>query len=143
MTTISIIIVIALFITLLPWIVRRERQKRKEQTNIVFQDREAIDSQSFYEEYYKDKGIDIQIITGIKGALEKALDADMSRIQPGDAFNKNLKYYFDSDSMADVELIVGIEKTFQFKISDVEAQRTQTIDDLVNLVNDKVKLKTA
>ena len=150
METISIIIFIAIVIVaiaivkiLLPWIVRLERKKRKERTNIIFQGLESIDAQSFYERYYRDKGIEIQIIKGIREVLEKVLDADMSRIQPGDDFTKNLKYYFDSDSMADVEIVVGIEKTFEIKIADEEAQRTKTIDDLIMLVKEKIKLKTA
>jgi len=141
MKTILIIIGIVLFIILSVWSVRFERKKRKERTKIIFQGREAIDSQTFYERYYKDKGIDIQIITGIKDVLGKTLDADMSRIRPGDDFTKNLKYYFDTDSLADVELVVGIEKTFQIKIADEEAQKTKTIDDLVMLVNNKMKFK--
>ena len=104
MITISIIIAVALFIILSVWSVRFEQRKRKERTKIIFRGRESTGSQSFYEKYYKEKGIDIQIITGIKNVLEKTLDADMSRIQPGDDSTRNLKYYFDSDSLADVEL---------------------------------------
>ncbi len=146
-TTIIIIFIVIVIVTiaivkiLLPWIVRLERKKRKERTNIIFQGREYEDNQSFYEKYYKEKGISIQIITGVRDVLEKVLDADMSRIQPTDDFTKKLKYYFDSDSLADFEIVVGIEKAFQIKIADEEAQRTMTIDDLIMLVNEKMNLK--
>ena len=140
MTTTSIIIIVLVLVTVSVWY---DRRKKIKQTIKTFDRRDAVDTQSFYERYYRDKGIDIQIIRGIREVLEKVLDADMSRIQPSDDFTTNLKFYFDSDSMADVEIVVGLEKTFEIIISDEEAQRTKTIDDIVMLVDSKMKLNKA
>jgi len=57
---------------------------------------------------------------------------------PDDDFSKNLRYLFEFDSMADVEIIESIESKFFIHISDIEAERIKTINDLVLFVNNRV-----
>ena len=44
--------------------------------------------------------------------------------------------------MADVEIVVSLEKEFDIKIEDKEAERAHTVRDIVNLVWGKVKTKS-
>jgi acyl carrier protein len=67
----------------------------------------------------------------------------MSRLSAEDDFSKNLNFFWQYDSMADVEIVVRLEKEFDIKITDVEAERTKTVEDLVNLVWLKLQQRAA
>ena len=43
-----------------------------------------------------------------------------------------------TDSMANVEIVLAIEKHFKIKIADLEAEKTHTVSELVQLVSSKI-----
>jgi acyl carrier protein len=62
----------------------------------------------------------------------------MSRLADNDDFSKNLSFFWDFDSMADVEIVCALEEKFGIKISDEEAEKAHTISEIVNLVYSKI-----
>ncbi len=70
--------------------------------------------------------------------LEDELDADLSRLSVEDDFSQNLSFFWAYDSMADVEIVTRLEEEFRIKITDAEAGRTHTVEDIVNLVWNKL-----
>ncbi len=62
----------------------------------------------------------------------------MSRLRAEDDFSKNLSFFWDFDSMANVEIVLAIEEHFQIKIADPEAENTHTVSELVQLVSSKI-----
>jgi acyl carrier protein len=75
--------------------------------------------------------------------LEDVLDADLSRLSAEDDFSKNLNFFWQEDSLADVEIFERIEEEFQIKLhqSDFDGLETTTINDIVNIVWRKVREK--
>jgi acyl carrier protein len=75
--------------------------------------------------------------------LEDVLDADLSRLLAEDGFSKNLNFFWQEDSLADVEIFERIEEEFQIKLhqSDFDGLETTTINDIVNIVWRKVREK--
>jgi len=133
-------------IVLIAWSVsrgiHREDEARARKINEVFSGRESLTSDMFYDRYFRSKGIKPEIVDDIRRILQKQLNADMSRLSDEDDFSKNLSFFWDFDSMADVELIIAIEEHFKIKITDKEAEQTHTISDLVQLVSNKCALTT-
>jgi acyl carrier protein len=113
-------------------------ENRERKINEVFLGREALDIKSFYEKYYRDSGIDVAVVEGVKAILETNLGADLSQISKEDDFSKNLAFFWDFDSMVDVEIIIELEKYFDIKISDEEAAQKTTVDSLIRLVHNKL-----
>lgn len=79
----------------------------------------------------------------IREILEEVLDADLSRLTAEDDFSKNLNFFWQEDSLADVEMFEKIEEEFGIKIeqSDFEAIETTSVNNIVNIVWRKVKEK--
>jgi acyl carrier protein len=69
--------------------------------------------------------------------MGKVLDADLSFLKDSDDFSRNLSFFWDFDSMTNVELVQEIEKRFGIHISDQEAEATRTVRQLVDLVQAK------
>jgi acyl carrier protein len=63
----------------------------------------------------------------------------MSRLNLDDDFSQNLSFFWDYDSMANVEIICSLEEKFKIKILDKEAEETKTVNDIVNLVARKAQ----
>ncbi len=76
---------------------------------------------------------------GVKKLLEEQLDADLSRMVDSDDFSKNLSFFWNFDSMADVEVVCALEQKFKIKITDEEATNAQTVREIIELVWRKVK----
>lgn len=78
------------------------------------------------------------MVVGVGTILEEQLSADLSRLRDTDDLSKNLAFFWDFDSLADVEIVCALEERFGIKISDEEAERTKTVADIVHLVQTKL-----
>ena len=56
-----------------------------------------------------------------------------------DDFSKELSFFWEMDSMADVEAVVAFEEEFRIKISDEESQNMKTFRDMVMTIDRKIK----
>ena len=104
----------------------------------AFKDREPLTTNEFYIKYYKEKEIPFHVVNGVKHILESELDADLSRLKNKDDFSQNLSFFWDFDSLADVAIVVSLEKYFSIKIEDSEAENMHTIDDMIYFVTNKL-----
>lgn len=123
--------------------VRFDSRRQTEKVEALLAGRDCLTPEQFYLKYFKDRGISLQVALGIRSILEQELSADMSRLADTDDFSKNLAFFWSFDSMADVEIVCALEKTFGIKIEDQEAERACTISDLMLLVQSKVSEKEA
>ena len=120
------------------WSVRRESRAKEKKAQEAFAGRESLTPEGFYDRYFLGLGVAPEVVSGIRKILEEQLDADMSRLHAEDDFSKNLRFFWDFDSMANVEIVLAIEEHFQIKIADSEAEKTHTVSELVQLVSSKV-----
>ncbi len=104
----------------------------------TFKDREPLSTNEFYNQYYKEKEIPFHVVNGVKHILETELGADLSRLSNKDDFAQNLSFFWDFDSLADVSIVISLEKFFSIKIEDSEAESMHTIDDIVYFVTNKL-----
>jgi len=134
------IIALGIFIFFVLFWLYSERKNQALLKNI-FAGRKSISNKTFYETYFKEQNTPENIVYGIKRILEEQLDTDLSKLSAEDDFSTNLNLFFALDSMADVEIIIALEKEFNIIISDAEAEATHTIRDIVNLVWKKINEK--
>jgi acyl carrier protein len=128
-------------LAVLAW-VRSESREKARKIKEAFAGREPLTPEEFHERYFLDLGVAPEIVIGIRRILEEELDADMSCLHSEDDFSRNLGFFWDFDSMADVELIMALEERFQIKITDSEAEKVSTVSGLVRLVSEKTSGRT-
>jgi acyl carrier protein len=122
--------------------VRHERRQRQRKMEEAFVGRSPLPGAEFYERFFRAQGIPEDIVMGVRRVLEEQLDAELSRLVASDDFSRNIGFFFDFDSMADVEIVCALEETFSINISDEEAANAHTIQDIVDLVWCKVQLRS-
>lgn len=109
----------------------------------IFEGRVLLSDDEFYERYFADGSVAREVAVGIRAAFIEHVPLDMRRLAPEDSFGRELQFVWSHDSMADVELILDVEKRFGISISEQEARETLTMGTLTRLVDRKVKEKNA
>ena len=109
------------------------------QAEAVFSGREPLEDTQLWERYFRQYGVALSTVARVRGVLSVVLETDLSRIRDTDDFSKELAFFWEWDSMADVDAVVGLEKEFGIEISDPEAQAMKSLKDIVLGVHEKVK----
>jgi len=120
------------------WVTRDERAIER-----IFAGRALLTDDDFYRRYFADSSVSKAVAVGIRAAFIEHIPLDMRRLAPDDNFGLELQFVWSYDSLADLELILEVEKRFGISISDAEAKVTLTMGDLIRLVDSKVKAKPA
>jgi acyl carrier protein len=109
----------------------------------IFEGRALLSDDEFYDRYFSDGSVAREVAVGIRAAFIEHVPLDMRRLAPEDSFGRELQFVWSHDSLADVELILDVEKRFGVSISEQEARETLTMGTLIRLVDRKVKEKKA
>jgi acyl carrier protein len=107
----------------------------------IFAGRTLLSDHEFYQRYFPDGSVSKEVVCGIRRAFIKHVPLDMRRLAPDDNFGRELQFVWSHDSLADVELLLEVEKRFGISIAEDEAKVTLTMGDLIRLVDSKVKAK--
>jgi acyl carrier protein len=97
------------------------KQKRLDQ---LFAGRKPLDDRQLWELYFQQYGVAPETVAKVRRIFSEILEVDFSRIQDADDFSKELAFFWDFDSLADVELIEALEEQFDITITDAEAMKT-------------------
>lgn len=103
----------------------------------AFKGREPLSPEQYYEAYFAKQGIPKEIPIRVRCIFEEHFEADFSRMKDDDDFSKELRFFWDYDSMNDVEIVIALEKAFDIKISDAEAAQMKTIHAIVDTIWNK------
>lgn len=114
-----------------PWQKRRKLEK-------AFSGRSSLSSDDFYTTYFSTSGIDRDVVIKIKEIFHENIGADLSKLSAEDDFSKELKFIWDYDSMASVQIVIDLEKEFNIKITDAEASEMNTLRKVVEIVHAKI-----
>jgi acyl carrier protein len=112
---------------------------RKHRLEAAFSGREPLDDLSLWELHFRDHGVSADTVSRVRKVLSEVLGADLSRIRDTDDFSKNLKFFWDFDSLADVQAVQGLESEFGIRISDPDAERMRTLKDIILGVHEKLQ----
>jgi acyl carrier protein len=119
--------------------VRWEKRQRIRKMEAAFAGRAPLSPADFYERFFSAQGVPREVVSGVRQVLEEQLGADLSRLAASDDFSENIGFFFEFDSMVDVEIVCALEEEFSIRISDEEATNAHTIRDIVELVSRKVQ----
>jgi len=113
----------------------------KRQLEKIFAGRARLTPEEFYFTYFRDLGFSQDVVVRIKRVFDARIGFDLARLSASDDFSKELKCLWHYDSLADVEVIIGLEEEFGIKIEDAEAAGMKTMADIVEIVQAKVEIK--
>jgi acyl carrier protein len=109
----------------------------------LFEGRALLSDDDFYRRYFADGSVSKEVALGVRAAFIEHIPLDMRRLAPDDNFGRELQFVWSHDSLADVDLILDLEKRFGVSIGEAEAKETLTMGDLIRLVDSKAKAKNA
>ncbi len=135
----SIALVMVVFAFIFPDVFSSKKLEKKMEE--IFGGREPRTKQEFYQKYFQADGLPEYLVVKVIEILEFNLGVDLSRLEKSDDFSENLNFFWRMDSLADVEIILDIEREFSIEITKQEGANTRTVDDLVRLVWSKVNLQ--
>jgi acyl carrier protein len=75
-----------------------------------------------------------EVLATVRAALAEALELPEEEIEEGSRFKEDL----EADSLDLVELLLEMERVYDFKVTDEEATEILTVGDAVNLILQKV-----
>lgn len=133
----NLLVGIGVFAALVLAFAGREKEQKRKRLEQCFASRERLDAVAFYDSYFAAQGIPPEVVIGVREVLESILEADLSRLRDSDDFSRNLSFFWDFDSLADVYVVKALEDRFGISIDDAEASRTTTIRQLIELVHSK------
>jgi acyl carrier protein len=140
---IQIVLVVALLAMIGVPIYLSEKRVKKKKMEEAFAGRQPLDERTFYERYFQSAGVPADVAIRVRRILEDELGVDLSRLTADDDFTRNLSFFWEYDSLTDVEVVMRIEEEFDIKISDEEAGKAHTVGNLVDLVWHKLGQRTA
>ncbi len=116
-----------------------ERKARAREIELAFAGRESLGEEQSYERYFKARGVPSTVAIRVRQIVEPVLDADLSRLSGEDDLSRDLGFFWDYDPMADVMLVIELEKGFGIKFSDEETKTMTTVRDIVEGVWQKFR----
>jgi acyl carrier protein len=116
----------------------REQRQKQEKLDSVFAGREPLDDHQLWERYFRQNDVAPATVARIREIFSEILRVDFSRIRDTDDFSEELAFFWDFDSLADVELVEALEKQFDIRITDAEAEAMKTLRDIVLTVHEKI-----
>lgn len=115
-----------------------ESEQKEKKTEEVFAGRESLSDQQLWERYFQPYGVEPETVSKVRAILAERLETDLSRICDTDDFSKNLAFFWEFDSLADVEIVQDFEEQFSIEISDGEAEAMKTLKDMVLKIHEKI-----
>ena len=109
----------------------------------AFTGRESLDDQTFYEKYFRSRGVPADVVIKVRRILEEEFGVDLSRVSAEDDFVRNLSFIADYGSLDAVEVVMRLEEEFGIEISDAEAEQSTSVEAIVNLVWNKLRPREA
>ena len=107
----------------------------------AFAGRPILTDEEYYQRFFAESDVQVDVVVGVRNTFIRRLELDMRRLEPDDNFSDELNFVWRYDSLADVEVVIELEKRFAIELSEFEAQQTVTLRQIALLVDQKVKAK--
>ena len=108
---------------------------------MLLANRESLDDAEIWRRGLKGHGIALDTVMRIMRILSEVLEVNLCRIRARDDFSKELSFFWDIDSLADLKIMHALEVEFGVTISDGEAASMKTLRDIVLGVHRKISAR--
>lgn len=115
--------------------------KAKRKLKLLFSGREPKSSDQFYERFFSNSDVPQYVVSKIRDIFQEQVPVDLSLLEADDDLSGDFNVIWDLDSLADVEIVVELEKEFDIKITDDEAAAMKSFRMVVSGVWNKLQQK--
>jgi acyl carrier protein len=120
-----------------------ESAQKQKKLDRLFAGREPLDDQQLWQRYFQQYSVAPETVAKIRHIFSELLEVDFSRIRDTDDFTKELAFFWDFDSLVDVQLVQSLEDEFGIAITDAEAKEMKTLKAIVLAVHAKITKSSA
>jgi acyl carrier protein len=113
----------------------------KRKLNQLFSGREAKTEDQFYERFFLNSEVPHSVVAKVREIFQEQIPFDLSMLEADDDLSEDFNVIWNLDSMADVEIVIALEKDFDIKITDDEATAMKTFRAVVDAVWQKLEEK--
>ena len=114
------------------------RPIKQQYLNYVLGERPPMDDAQLWERAFQPRGVALDTVMRIRRILSDILEVDLHRLRARDDFSKELSFFWDWDSLADLKIMHALEEEFKIRISDAEAEGMKCLRDIVVGVHAKI-----
>jgi len=107
----------------------------------LFSGREPKTEDQFYERFFVNSGVPQSVVAKVREIFQEQIPFDLALLEADDDLSSDFNVIWNLDSMADVEIVIALEKIFDIKITDEEATAMKTFRAVVDAVWQKIEEK--
>jgi len=115
--------------------------KAKRKLKKLFFGRQPKTNSCFYNRFFSTSGVPENIVSKIRQVFQEHVSIDISQLEADDDLSGDFSVIWNLDSLADVEIVVQLEKEFDIIISDEEAKAMTSFRKIVSGVWNKIQEK--
>jgi acyl carrier protein len=106
----------------------------------LISERPKLSHEEYRAAYFPESAVTSEIIAKVREMFDQQFGLDLRGLGPDDDLSTEYSIIWEMDSMADVEILVGLEKEFGIQITSAEAAQLRSLRMIADLVADKLAL---
>ncbi len=123
----SIIIVLVIVFVLFVSYYNPEARQNDAKLRHILNDRPKRSDEDYYKAFFPDSSATPEIVAEIRRIFDKELGLDLRGLEPDDDLSTDYSVIWEMDSLADVEIVVAIEKAYGIEIDNGEAASVRNV----------------
>lgn len=113
-------------------------QRIRARVKHLLEDRPKLSHQDYCQEHFPNSAVSAEIVSKVRDLFNEQFGLDLRGLAPDDDLSKEYSVVWDMDSLADVEILVGLEKEFGIQITDAEVATLKNVRMIAELVAEKL-----
>lgn len=104
----------------------------------LLDERQKLSDVDYWQAYFPSSAVTPEIVSKIRNMFDEQFGLDLRGLGPDDDLSKEYSMIWEMDSLADVEILVGLEKEFGVQITSAEAAALKSVRMIAELVAAKL-----
>ncbi len=113
-------------------------RRNRERLDQLLSDRPKLSHEEYRAVHFPESAVTSEIIAKVREMFDEQFGLDLKGLGPDDDLSTDYSIIWEMDSLADVEILVGLEKEFGIEISSAEAAKLRSLRMIADLVADKL-----
>ena len=115
-----------------------DERRNRERLDQLLSDRPKLSHEEYRAAHFPESAVTSEIIAKVREMFDEQFGLDLRGLGPDDDLSKDYSILWEMDSLADVEILVGLEKEFGIQITNGEAAQLRSLRMIADLVADKL-----
>ena len=113
-------------------------QRTRARFQHLLEERPKLSHEDYWQVYFLSSAVTPEMVSKIRNMFDVQFGLDLRGLGPDDDLSKEYSMIWEMDSLADVEILVGVEKEFGIQITSAEAASLKSVRMIAELVAAKL-----